>query len=234
MTRRTHGFVAVIVLSFVVVTFAQAQSTTATASQDLVIVIPRGESPVLDGTLGSDEWSGAYQAEFSDGSELFLMHAEGYLYLGIRGKRSPVTSISIDRGNEVAVLHSSAALGTAVYQQGESAWEMVQSFSWSCRDTTNNARAVTARTEFLEREGWVASNGRMGAPDEVEYQVAMPDGVLRLAVSAIGAPDYGEVAVWPTAVEDDCVNAQLLTGPIPDQVQFSPEAWAVTRVPPEQ
>ena len=234
MARRFIGFITVFAVSSVLVGSVFAQSTTATASQDLVIVIPRGESPVLDGTLGSDEWSGACQAEFSDGSELFLMHAEGYLYLGIRGKRSPVTSICVDRGDEVAVLHSSAALGTAVYQEGDSVWEMVQPFLWSCRDTTNNARAVTARTEFLDREGWVASNGRMGTSEEIEYQIAIPDGALRLAVSAIGAPDYGNVAVWPTAVEDDCVNAQLLTGPIPEQVQFSPETWAVTRVPPEQ
>ncbi len=99
--------------------------------------------------------------------------------------------------------------------------------------SAQSTMASASREEFLAPEGWVASNGRMGTSAEVEYQISIPDGVLRLAVSTIGVPNYDHVSVWPAGVEDDCVNATLLTGPIPEQVQFSLDQWAMLGIPPE-
>ena len=72
----------------------------------------------------------------------------------------------------------------------------------------------------------------MGTLEEVEFQIAIPDGFTRLAVSTIGAPDYEEVAVWPVNGDDDCGNIQLLAGPIPETAQFSPEGWMTVSAAP--
>jgi len=206
-------------------------SPEITASQGLSLEIPSAERPILDGTISPEEWSGAYQTELSGGGELLLVTADGYLFLGIRTKPDPVISICLDRGREIAILHSSAALGTAIYKQGENTWNQVQGFAWSNRFATNSPEAQSDRESILKRDGWAASTGRMGTPEDVEYQITIPKGVIRLAVSAIGAPDYEEVAIWP-ADAAGCGNIQLLGGPIPDSAQFSPEGWMTVTTSP--
>ena len=210
-----------------------AEPTPTSIEDELTIIVPRGEQPFIDGTIDQGEWSGAYSILLSSGEEILLMGGEGYLYFGIRGKPDPLGSICVDRGGVVAILHSSAALGTALYQEGTDAWEQIQAFSWRCRDTTNSAEAQAERAAFLEQEGWIASDGEMGATGEVEFQIEIPEGALRLAVSSIGAPDYREVAIWPEGLLDDCGNLHLLTGPIPERVDFSPEEWMTLTVAPQ-
>ena len=197
------------------------------ATDGLTIQVPAGAPTSLDGVLGPDEWAGAYQGELSDGGELYLMQDGEYLYVGIRasGAGSGVSSICMVRGDKVAILHSSAALGTAVYERGEAVWEQTQGFSWRCRSTSDAPSAQEERDRFMQEEGWLANNGRMGAPGEVEYRIAMPEGSLRLAVTYIGPPDIEAVARWSTHLDDDCGNAQMLQGPIPEQARFAPETW---------
>ena len=156
---------------------------------------------------------------------MLLMQEAGYLYIGIRAKSEPVTSICIDQGEQVSILHSSAALGTAIYEQADAVWEMIQDFEWCCRETTDSPQAQESRSDHLEQNGWLASNGRMGTPEDVEFMIFMPDGQLRLAVTSIGAPDYEEIAWWPTEMTDDCRNPQMIRGSIPEQAQFSVENW---------
>jgi hypothetical protein len=152
-----------------------------------------------------------------------------YLYVGIRAsaKGSGVASICIDRGDQVAILHSSAALGTAIYENEGTEWQQIQEFSWLCRNTGSSAAAQKEQSEFLQAEGWLANNGRMGVPEEVEYQIAMPEGSLRLAVTFLGPPSFDSVAAWPRDLGDDCQNIKLITGPVPERLQFSPQTWMV-------
>jgi hypothetical protein len=186
-----------------------------------------GSSPNIDGVLEPDEWAGAVQDKLSDDGELLLMHDGEYLYIGIRAsvKGSGVGSICIDRGEQVAILHSSAALGTSIYEKDGAEWQQTQEFVWQCRDTGNGATAQDERREFLQAERWLANNGRMGVPEEVEYQIAMPEGSLRLAVTFLGPPAFDSVAVWPQDLGDGCQNIELITGPIPERLQFSPQTW---------
>ena len=198
-----------------------------TTTSGRAVNVPLGLSPILDGVLEPAEWDGALQDNMSDGSELFLMHDGEYLYAGIRAsaKGSGVASICIDRGEQVSVLHSSAALGTAIYEEDGTEWQQIQAFSWRCRSTGKSAAAQDERSEFLQAEGWLANNGRMGAPEEVEYQIAMPEGALRLAMAFLGPPSFDSVAAWPQDLGDGCQNMELLTGPIPERMQFSPQTW---------
>jgi hypothetical protein len=78
----------------------------------------------------------------------------------------------------------------------------------------------------------VANNGNMGVPEEVEYQLAMPEGELRLAVAFLGPPRFDSVAAWPAELDDGCRQLELITGPIPTRLQFAPETWVVVQASP--
>ncbi len=197
------------------------------------IVVPAGSEAVIDGVLSEDEWALASRIDLDDESQLFLMHAGGYLFLGMRGKPEPVTSICIDQTEQVSILHSSAAIGTSVYQLADGIWEQTRDFEWCCRETTDSPQAQEALSIHLQEEGWVANNGRRGVPEEVEFQIAMPDNSLRLAVNSIGPPDYRSVLTWPGDLQDDCSSLEMITGPIPEQAQFSLEDWVTLSISPD-
>jgi len=194
------------------------------------IVVPAGNEAIIDGVLSADEWEAAIQIDLDDESQLFLMHAGGYLYLGMRGKPEPVTSICLDQTEQVSILHSSAAIGTAVYQIGDGVWELVREFEWCCRETTDSPQAQEALGTYLQDEGWVANNGRVGVLEEIEFQLAMPDISLRLAVNSIGPPYYRSVLSWPNDLADDCGSLEMITGSIPEQAQFSLEEWVTLSI----
>jgi hypothetical protein len=94
------------------------------------------------------------------------MQADGYLYLGIRSKTPGMiaSNVFIQRDEEVEILHTSAALGTAVYQIKMDGWHQIQDFTWRCRDTSNSENAKAEREEFLLEEGWVGVNTWLGIP----------------------------------------------------------------------
>jgi hypothetical protein len=189
------------------------------------IIVPQGISPTIDGTLLPGEWERARVETFSDGSELLLMHSEGYLYLGIRANTPDmiVGNIFIDHGDEIAVLHASAALGTAIYQRDADFWQQTQGFSWCCRSTNSNDAAQAEHDAFLRQEHWVSINSRMGTPQELEYQIEMTDETLRLAVTFMMASGTNQKFSWPTHLNDACV--QSFEGGFPLQLQFSPDTW---------
>jgi len=195
-----------------------------------MVAVPPGNPPALDGTLSPGEWDSARREKFSDGSELLLMQNGGYLYLGIRVNLHTIWSVFLDRGDEIAVLHSSGSLGTAVYKRTESDWQPTRTFAWTLQDKSNSETARQQRELFLEKEGWLASLGTMGKPEEVEFQLAMPQGALRLAVAFPLPPNYGEAALWPAGLDDDVRTIDLLEGDTPGQLRFSPERWAVVMV----
>jgi hypothetical protein len=121
--------------------------------------VPRGAAPTIDGVLSPGEWDAARRREFTGGSHLLLMHDQGRLYIGMRAH---IGSLCLDGGGTIAVLHSSASLGTAVYEKGEAGWKRTREFDWTCRDASDSPEARQAREEHFKRERWVARRGRMG------------------------------------------------------------------------
>jgi putative hemolysin len=199
-------------------------------SAGLIIAIPNANPPTLDGTLSPGEWDDAWRESFSDGSELFLKHAEGYLYLGIRANPADmiVGNIFVDHGDQVSILHSSAALGTAIYEKRSDGWERTQDFVWRCRDSSNSPSAQAAREKFFQEEGWLANISYMGTPQELEYKIAMPGGSLQLAVTFTPTSDVSVRIHWPVSLADDCINAPQ--GRFPTVMQFSPSTWVTVTV----
>jgi Tol biopolymer transport system component/dienelactone hydrolase len=196
----------------------------------LTVAVPPGNPPKLDGTLSPGEWDSARREKFSDGSELLLMQNGGYLYLGIRVNLHTIWSVYLDRGDEIAVLHTSGSLGTAVYKRTGSGWQRTRAFAWTLQDKSNSETAQQQRKQFLEKEGWLASLGTMGKPEEVEFQLAMPRGSLRLAVAFPWPPSFDKAALWPVGLDDDARTIDLLEGDAPAQLRFSPERWGVVTV----
>jgi len=191
------------------------------------VVIPLGGPPALDGTITSGEWSDATVENFADGSELFLMRDGEYLYLGIRAKEPGMIAgnVFIQRDDEIFILHSSAALGTAVYRHDEAVWQQTRDFAWRCRDTGNSEAAQAERAEFLQDEGWLAANGLMGTPNELEYKIKIPDQEFRLAVVYIKSTPPYEKVPWPASLDDDSIEP--VQGEMPLEMRFSPEQWGI-------
>jgi hypothetical protein len=150
---------------------------------------------------------------------LFLYN-EGFLYLGIRASTTEmiVRNVYLDRGDEIAILHASAALGAAVYRREEESWRLARDFVWRCRDTGDSPAAQQEREAFLREQGWVAANSRVGTPHELEHQIKMSGERLRLALNYIAASQTDVKIPWPDGLAE--------------QLDFSPERWADIVVAP--
>ena len=204
---------------------AARETNHAPASQDSTVTVPRGAA-TLDGTLAPGEWPGAYLGRLTGDGEVLLMYDGGFLYLGVRRRADLVVTVCLDRGDSVAVLHSSAALGTAVYRRGPNGWDLTRRFIWELRDSTMTAAAQREREAFLQREGWVATNAYVGARTDTEFAIAMPSGRLRLAVVPMSVGEgYQETAWWPGRLADGCRVGDLLSGHLPTLLHFAPDTW---------
>lgn len=207
-------------------------TTTPTPRPDPALIsVPQGKPPTIDGTLSPGEWDDAATDTFADGSELFLIYSDGYLYLGIRSSTSEmiVGNIFVDRGDEIAILHTSAALGTAIYAKGSEGWEQTQGFVWRCRKIGNDEAALAERDAFFEGDHWVAANSRTGTPNELEYRIEATGKILRLAANILRSSNPNEKIPWPADLDDDCITPT--PGGLPDALHFSPEKWATVGLP---
>jgi len=177
------------------------------------------------------EWDQARVEAFADGSELFLMHDQGYLYLGIRSKTPEmiVGNIFLNEGDKVRILHTSAALGTAVYQREVESWQQTQAFNWRCRQTDKSDAAQAERDAFLQNEGWVSINSRMGTPNELEYKIRVSGTSIRLAANLLRSSTPDVKVPWPPDLDDDCVKPT--PGGLPAGMHFSTDQWAAIRFP---
>lgn len=199
------------------------------AANQPVVSVPQGISPTINGAISLGEWDDATIETFADGSELLLLHADGYLYLGIRANTTEmiVGNVFVNSGEEISILHVSAALGTALYQQETNVWQQTKAFEWCCRGTSDSASAQTERDDFFQREGWVSINSRVGTPNELEYQIKIGDQPIRLAVNYLtvsSSPD-DEKPPWPAGLDDDVIKPT--PGGLPLQFNFAPERWVI-------
>jgi hypothetical protein len=201
-------------------------STGCQASKTGSLSVPRGRPAAIDGTLVPGEWDTARIETFADGSELLLMHDQGYLYLGIRGATPEmiVGNVFIQQGDEIRILHTSAALGTAVYTRGTENWQQTQAFDWRCRRTDSSETAQAERDAFLQQEGWTSINARMGAPNELEVQIKLSSPPFRLAANLLRSSAPSVKHVWPSDLDDD--TTRPTPGGLPPQMSFSPDHWA--------
>jgi hypothetical protein len=210
-----------------VLAFATSDRLQGGESSPDFVAVPTSSPPILDGTISSGEWDSAAVDTFADGNEIRLMQTGEFLYLGLRAKESGTIAgnVFIQQDDQIQILHSSAALGTATFIKEDMHWQKVQDFSWRCRSTGDSQSARYERADFLLEENWLAANGRMGTPNELEYQITIPDRNFHMAVVYIKAyPPYEKIA-WPDMLKDDSI--QPSQGGLPEEMQFSLEQWMV-------
>ena len=197
----------------------------AFGQEPMTYQVPLGAQPVLDGTIDSDEWADAAAFELGESSTLYLKRANGHVFLAIRATTMGIPSPLIVRGEDVFVLHASAALGTAIYSRQDGVWLQTQAFVWQCRELGFGPSAVAAREAFLEQEGWLGTVGRLGARTEFEYQILLDGESLRVLFLFMEASQ--RVLSWPATPEETMHDLPLITGPIPGEIAVDFGEWAL-------
>lgn len=185
--------------------------------------VPVAESAagvVIDGTIDANEWAGAVVAAMDDGTEVRFLQSDGYVYVAITGTEIGAVNVVVAVGDVVRVLHSSAALGSALYEWDGGAWVLTRDFAWCCRGVADAA----ARADLLAREGWQANIGYAGEPGHVEYQMLIEDGSL-VAISSVLRD--GTAAVWPADLDEDAQRP--LYGEREEVESFDFDGWITLR-----
>ena len=209
----------------------------------LTATVPAGAPVALDGLFSPGEWDRGLRQEFTDGGELILMQDGRYLYLGIHENFDglAVTSVLLEFGEQISVLHSSGSLGAAIFKRGDDGWQLTQAFAWELYNvTSHSAGDEKKRQDFLAAKGWLANLGSMTETEEIEYQIAIPNGPFRIAVAYLRPPNMSRAAWWPADLADDCLNIDLLQGNVAEDLnaplllQFAPETWATFSPSPEE
>lgn len=192
----------------------------------LIPEVPQENSPLIDGSLSPGEWDAAREESFRGGSRLFLLTDSKYLYLGIRSNFAGkvMGNVFIQRGDTISILHTSGALGTAIYQQGPEDWRLIQDFTWQCRDTSNSQAIPVECNAFLDQEGWLGSMSYMGNPEELEYQIELTADPMHVLVVFENLEYAGLKYLWPAQVEIN--SGELTHGYSPATLSFTPEEWA--------
>lgn len=211
-TATTDGTIAPTATSESAVTSAPADTRT--------LVVPRSSAPTIDGTIEPAEWAGAAITIMDDGTELLWLHADGSLYLGVLNDTIGAVNLVVAEDDEVRVLHSSAALGSASYErQEDGAWQLTHDFEWCCRSPADSDGLAL----LLADEGWQASMGYSGTHGQVEYRLMLGTGELRVAVSNVYADGSDSVAYWPEDLP--AAAREPLHGVRRDPETFAVETW---------
>lgn len=182
-------------------------------------------SPIIDGILEQGEWDRADKYYFEDGSELLLIISEDILYLAIQAGIPDMIAgnVFLQNADQIKILHTSAALGTAVYQDGGEGWNKIQDFEWCCRARIESEQARIDREDFFDQEGWLGINSFLGNQNELEYKIQLSGRPGNLAVNFLSADNPGLKLVWPEGIVDG--PAQPVDGGFPDVMEFAPQNW---------
>lgn len=187
--------------------------------------VPYPQYPVVDGSLDPEEWQGAQIHIFEDGSQLFLLPTPEHLYLAIVGQGEGMIAgnVFLLEGDRIRVLHTSAALGSVVYEQSGSQWERVKDFAWCCRARIDAESGLAAREDLYRREGWLGANSFLGAANVLEYQILLEAEHPFLAVNFLLADDPDVKQAWPLGLGDG-VTWPASEG-FPQTMDFQPDTW---------
>ena len=199
---------------------------TVSVEPGLMVEIPEGNPPEVDGRLSEGEWDEAVVVSLTDGGQLYMMHAGGYLFLGLLGDGDGIGSVCRYEDGEVSILHASAAMNTYYYAREEDHWRLK-----SMVIGTYNLQLPESlwQEQHLEDYGWTASVFDDGNAGEYEYQISLEDGEAILAAAYVDG--FGEntllfYELWPGELGDDCGRMEIAAEGLDiGRLQFSPETW---------
>ena len=181
-------------------TSAAPETTLPDEIPERSLLIPAAPPPKIDGAIDDGEWEQAVTVAMSNDDIVYWMHNGATLYVALDGTELGAVNLVIATGDELWVLHSSAALGSLLFLAGEEGWEQSHGYTWCCRRASDDS----ARLRLLESEKWQANIGFIGDVGVVEYQVAIPWGYATAAMAYLTEdrdPEY-----WPTDISPDAVS----------------------------
>lgn len=200
-------------------------SGAAFAEAPLLRAVPLGTVPTLDGTLSDGEWNDALLLSVAEDVVAYLKHAEGSVYLGIRGTPYGVGSPCIAVGDVIHVLHSSGSLGTAVYTNIEGTWSLSRPFIWECSYSSLTTTAENCLSSYLEENGWRAPNGRMGESTDFEFEILVDGDELSMLFLFLNVEPEMHVVSWPADVATSHDYLELARGNLPAEMTFQLSDW---------
>jgi len=199
-------------------TAAPAATTTEPAEiPERSIAVPAAAAPSIDGIIKSGEWDSAAAVTMSNGDTAYWQHSDETLYVALDGDDIGAVNLVLATGEELWILHSSAALGSSLFVPGDETWEQVHGYSWCCRSAYDD----TARLGLLEDEGWQANIGFTGDIGVVEYQVAIPWGFARAAI--VYHAEDRDSAYWPDDLGS--ADAEHITSNMWMDPELDPGSW---------
>ncbi len=198
-------------------TTTTASTTTSSPDTGRSLEVPTHAPPLIDGILDAGEWDGSITVTMSDDSTLYWMHNDDALYVALESSAVGAINLAIATDDETWILHSSAALGSALYTPGDATWELSHGFDWCCRSATDDS----ARLQLLDEEGWQANTGFTGDDGIVEYQVTLSWEGAAVAVSYL--TDSETSAFWPKDLSS--AAREQLIGPPPPERDFNLDEW---------
>lgn len=183
------------------------------------------EEPIIDGNINQVEWQNAAQYRFAEGSDLFLMISGEHLYLAVRasGEEMIAGNVYLLAGDEISVMHTSAALGTALYLKEGKKYQKIQDFDWCCRPRANNESSRLEREDFYARDGWLGANSFLGSENELEYKINLDGGMEAIAVNFLRVDEQDVRHSWPIGLEDGV--SLPVKGELPEWQSFEPQGW---------
>ncbi|HEY0143151.1 MAG TPA: hypothetical protein VGF48_19825 [Thermoanaerobaculia bacterium] len=192
----------------------------------LLLVALFALAPVLDGVLGTDEWSGpaVRRESMEGGGEVWLRRDGDRLFVAVKSLKRGIASLCTGNKDDVEILHASAALGTARFHREGKEWKPMRSFSWTTRaDATAEERAA-----HMASAGWLANAST--APNLVrEFEIRLQPGRELVGVAFLHTDEPQSVAYWPKSMRDDCAAIDLAQGYVHEKMRFDPRKWSKAR-----
>jgi hypothetical protein len=137
------------------------------------------------------------------------------LRIVVSGEKPGIASVFVANGDEIKVLHASAALGTAVYKRHGKRWKLVRGFEYSCRDPND----IAARQRFFAREGWLSDVSSRPIRQRVfRLGKRLIGRGARIAIVHFVFPKG--IKVQPASARDDTSNPEILRGQTPASLSF--------------
>ncbi|MGH9382193.1 MAG: hypothetical protein ACRD2Z_16520 [Thermoanaerobaculia bacterium] len=187
-------------------------------------------APTIDGVLTPGEWQMARVVPLAGGGELLVLPAGDSLFVAVHAESRGIAHLCVADGEEIAVLHASAALGAARYAASESGWRLREGFTWELRDTLRvDPPTVGELNAFFATHGWVANPNGSGTPLR-EFRIECSGEVLDLAAAHLDVAS-GKVSLAGATAADGCGDLNLVRGNPPPLLVFEPESWLRVECP---
>lgn len=188
-----------------------------------------GSIPLIDGNIVETEWNDALNLDLNGGEFVKVKKNGHYLFIALKGKQGGFSSVCINFGDTVSVLHSSTNLITANYVLNGNKWILTKEFS-----ALKNSKRNVQNPEHLQLKefGWNANLVSVGDPSETEFKIDTRKFGKELNISIVFYQFKAKIryAKSPPNLKDGSLNKNLIEGGRIGQLLLSPEGWLRVKI----